>query len=152
LRSRHSATEKSFARSFVLALGIVFPLIVYSPRSQAATISFSSIASNWLVSGAGASNAVPFQVTVNHLSISSNGMESGMFIAGGSLADFDGFWEASESFFLPLDATDVSLTFSGFSSDDRAVLELNGVVIGDSGNGDPGSGDMTFVNGGALQL
>jgi hypothetical protein len=67
------------------------------------------------------------------------------------LASFDGFWEATEPFFLPLNAMGVSLSFAGFASDDRAVLELNGIVIGDSGNGDPGSGDMTFIDGGALQ-
>jgi hypothetical protein len=61
-----------FKRSFVFALGIVLPPIVYSPLSQASTISFSSVASNWLVSGAGALNDVPFQTTVNHLSITSN--------------------------------------------------------------------------------
>jgi hypothetical protein len=148
-----SITETLIGRSRVFALGIVLPLIVCSPPLQASltSISITSVASNWLVSGAGGSDDVPFQTTVNHLSITSDQTESGTFIAGGSLSSFDGFWEATETFFLPLNATAVSLSFAGFSSDDRAVLELNGVVIGDSGNGDPGSGDMTFTDGGALQ-
>jgi hypothetical protein len=127
-------------------------LVLWIPCAlRASTIGITSIASNWRVSGAGASNDVPFQTTVNHLSITSDQTENGTFIAGGSLGTFDGFWEATEAFFLPLNATAVSLSFAGFSSDDRAVLEFNGVVIGDSGNGDPGSGNMTFTDGGALQ-
>src|ERR1700722_18270922 len=127
-------------------------LVLWIPCAlRASAMRITSIASNWRVSGAGASNDVPFQTTVNHLSITSDQTENGTFIAGGSLGSFDGFWESTEAFFLPLNAAAVSLSFAGFSSDDRAVLELNGVVIGDSGNGDPGSGNMTFIDGGALQ-
>jgi hypothetical protein len=143
-------TGISLTRSFVLAFTIVAPLFVCTPFSQAGIIDIASNPANWLVSGAGASNAVPL-LTGTHLSITSNENETGAFIAGGSLANFDGFWEATETFFLPLNATNVSLSFGHFSSDDRAVLELNGVVIGNSGNGAPGAGSFNFTNGGSLQ-
>jgi hypothetical protein len=137
-------------RSFVFASTIIAPLFVCSPLSQAGTINIASEPAFWLVSGAGASNAVPL-LTGDHLSITSNENETGTFITGGSLANFNGFWEATESFFLPLNASNISLSFAHFNSDDRAVLELNGTVIGNSGNGAPGEGSFTFTNGGGLQ-
>ncbi len=143
--------SRSFlSRSFVFASAIIGPLFVCSPLAQAGAINIASEPAFWLVSGAGASNAVPL-LTGDHLSITSNENETGTFIAGGSLADFDGFWEATESFYLPPSARNVSLSFAHFSSDDRAVLELNGVVIGNSGNGAPGEGSFNFTDGGALQ-
>jgi hypothetical protein len=150
MRLRQSDTRGSLTRFFVFAFTIVVPLLVCSPFSQAGIIDIASEPAYWLVSGAGASNAVPL-LTGDHLSITSNENETGAFIAGGSLANFDGFWVATETFFLPLDATAVSLSFAHFSSDDRALLELNGVVIGNSGNGAPGEGSFNFTDGGALQ-
>jgi hypothetical protein len=149
MRLRRSNHGRSLTRFFVFAFTIVAPLFVCSPFSRAGVIDIAGEPANWLVSGAGASNAVPL-LTGDHLSITSNENETGTFIAGGSLANFDGFWEATETFFLPSDATDVSLSFAHFSSDDRALLELNGVVIGNSGNGAPGEGSFNFTNGGAL--
>ena len=113
-------------------------------------IDIRSVPANWLVSGAGASNAVPLP-TATHLSITSNENDTGVFIAGGSLASFDGFWEATDSFFLPLGATGISLSFAHLNADDRAVLELNGIVIGNTGNGAPGNGSFGFTDGGTLQ-
>jgi hypothetical protein len=145
---RSGCKKLVFTRSFVLA---VFPLVSYLPCLQASTaFDISSTPANWLVSGAGAANAVPL-LTGSHLSITSNENETGAFIVGGSLSNFDGFWAASSSFFLPLNATNISLSFGHFSSDDRAVLDLNGVVIGNSGNGAPGDGSFNFTDGSTLQ-
>jgi hypothetical protein len=68
--------------------------------------------------------------------------------SGGNLANFNGFWYADLTFPLPGDATDVSLSFSGLTGDDRAVLQLNGTNIGDYTNGgNPGTGVMSFPPG-----
>src|SRR5580698_973493 len=74
-----------------LTAGIVFSLILCSFPAKANSIDISAVPANWLVSGAGATNAVPFLVS-NHLSITSTQTEGGTFISGGSLAGFDGFW------------------------------------------------------------
>ncbi len=121
------------------------------PPAFAGTINVSAVEpSTWAVWGAGASDATPFSVN-GHLTITNNQMESGTFITGGTLSGFDGFWYAEETFTLPKDAANIALSFSSFQSDDRAVLELNGVIIGNSGNGAPGLGSMQFMDGGTLQ-
>jgi hypothetical protein len=124
--------------------------IVGPHLSRASTIDISGVAANWLVTGAGASNAVPYVVN-GHITITSTQNESGTFVSGGSLAGFDGFWFGVDSFSLPADATNVSITFASFQSDDRAVLELNGTIIGNSGNGAPGIGSINLTDGGTLQ-
>jgi hypothetical protein len=143
-------SSRQLANKFAFITGLLFAVVVYSPLACASTINVSGAPANWLVSGAGASGAVPFLVNA-HLTITSNQNETGTFVSGGALASFDGFWYGVDSFSLPGDAINVSLSFSSFSSDDRAVLELNGVIIGNSGNGAPGLGSMNFTDGGALQ-
>jgi hypothetical protein len=127
--------------------------------AAAGTINVNAVEpSNWLVTGAGATNATPFSVN-GHLTITSTQTNSGTFISGGSLSNFDGFWTAIIAFTLPADASNVSLSFSSFQSDDRAVLELNPLsnatgpsnVIGNSGNGSAGIGQMQFTDRGTLQ-
>lgn len=64
---------------------------------------------------------------------------------------FDGFWTANFAFTLPAGATGVSLSFSNLTADDRAVLELNGTILGNAYDGSaaaPASGNMTFTDGG----
>lgn len=118
--------------------------------AQAINVGTQGNASNWLVTGAGASQspAFPYGGLQQEISITDNGDQFGNFGAGGSLANFDGFWYADRSFVLPADATGVSLAFSGLEADDRAVLMLNGTIIGniDSYNG-PGLRQFTFLPG-----
>lgn len=65
---------------------------------------------------------------------------------------FDGYWTAKLTFTLPSNATSVTLNFSDLEADDRAVLELNGSIIGDAYAGSasgPAAGFMTLTDGGA---
>jgi len=108
----------------------------------------TDVAANWKLTGAGASGVTPWQLSQN-ISITSDGRSPGTFVSGGSLAQFTGFWYADESIALPADATGVSLTFSGLTADDRVVLQLNGVAIGDFflGNPNGGAGVMSLLPG-----
>jgi hypothetical protein len=105
-------------------------------------------ASNWLVTGAGASQAPAFQVG-SGISLTSTGNSTGTFVTGGSLGQFNGFWYATSTFTLPANATSVSLAFSNLSADDRGVLELNGTIIGNTLlSGSPGSqGELSLPPG-----
>jgi hypothetical protein len=146
--------DKTLYRSWLANLGFLTCLVLAisscASTSFAGTINVSGVEpSNWAVWGAGASDATPFEVN-GHLTITNNQMESGTFLPGGTLASFDGFWYAEDTFSLPADAENISLSFSSFQSDDRAVLELNGVIIGNSSNGE-GEGSMQFTDEGALQ-
>lgn len=132
---------------------------IYSQNS----IFFStSTSSGWTVTGGGAQNVTPFVVpyiegtppaNYNFLSLTSTGDSTGSFIQGGNPANFTGFWLADYTFYLPPNATGVSLSYEGFYADDRAVLTLNGQVIGATGiisiQGAPG--EMVFTDGGAAQ-
>ena len=120
----------------------------------ATTINFSTTtASNWLATAAGATN-VPAWPLGTHISVTSNAFSTGTFLPGGSLANFDGFWTATYSFFLPANATNTTLTYSNIVADDRAVLLLNGSAIGAAGTttvAGTNSGFMFLSDGGALQ-
>jgi hypothetical protein len=124
---------------------LVLLLVVGAVVAAAATIDVGTATqSNWLITGAGATNAAAVG-PAGLISVSSNGLSTGTFVAGGSLASFTGFWEATDTFFIPAGATGVELTFSNFAADDRAVLELNGVQIGNTAiNGGSGAGAMCF--------
>ena len=71
----------------------------------------------------------------SNISFSSDDKEDGTFVAGADAAAFDGAWYADLDFFLPANATNVTLSFNNLTVDDRVVLELNGVIIGDAGFG-----------------
>jgi hypothetical protein len=106
-------------------------------------------ASSWLVTGAGAtqSPAFPYGGQQQEISITDNGGQTGTFIPGGSLANFNGFWYATRTFFLPSNATNVSLAFSGLLFDDRGVLELNGNIIGNALLTSLSQGEISFPPG-----
>jgi len=110
------------------------------------TISTSNNAANWLITGAGANVAPAFQLN-DSISLTSNGLNSGTFAPGGSLAQFNGFWFADLTFSLPADAKNVVLNLNSGGFDDRAVVQLNGTDIGNGGIAGPGSGLMTFSSG-----
>jgi hypothetical protein len=115
-------------------------------------------AANWLITGAGATGATAYQVDVEkagEISLTSNGEESGKIVSGGKLSKFNGFWEATETFTLPANATNVSLTFSGLFADDRTVLQLNGHDIGNAtfkGGTTPVEGDMSLPGSGDTKV
>ena len=106
-------------------------------------------AASWTVTGAGAVNAPAFQLSAdsspNNISLISDGQATGTAAAGGSLGAFDGFFSAENVFFIPTGATDVRLDFDGLFGNDRVVLQLNGIDIGNSTYfGTTGTGLMQF--------
>src|SRR5215831_12155421 len=116
--------------------------------ASANTINFDTgTASEWQVTAGGAVNATPYVVfgggsyQGNLITVTSDESSSGMFLPGGSLANFDGFWTATFTFSLPSNASNVQLNFANYINDDRAVLELNGNVI--SSSGIPNGGNFT---------
>jgi hypothetical protein len=113
-------------------------------------------ASNWKITGAGATGASAFQVDINdpgEIGITNNGHSNGSIVSGGSLSKFNGFWYADETFTLPSNAVNVTLSFSGLFGDDRVVLELNGVMIGNATlPGETGAGVMSFPGPGDTDL
>ena len=121
--------------------------------TSAQTIYFStSTITGWTVTTGGAIDATPYPFG-SELSVSSTGTGVGTFVAGGSWSAFDGFWTAQFTFFLPANASNVSLEFSDLYADDRAVLTLNGTTIGSAGipyQGDAIDGSMVLSDGGAL--
>jgi hypothetical protein len=62
--------------------------------------------------------------------------------------DNDGYWYAQTKFTIPANATKITLAISSLFADDRVVLELNGKVIGSTGIGAPGAGEMVLTDGG----
>jgi hypothetical protein len=133
-------------------------LVVEGPAS-ATTLSLNTDGTTpWTVNvpGEGISGATPYLVGYSQnsfsqaLSLTSNGNSGGTFVSGGSVGSFDGFWTLNYMFTLPSTASGLALNFSGLFADDRAVLELNGTMIGNTdqtGNGMV-SGQMTLTDGG----
>ena len=122
--------------------------LITAGSALAGTIALDTATAPWTVSGGGAVNATPF-VIGGALSITSNTFNTGTFVTGGRAANFDGFWTASLQFFLPANATNVGLSYTNLQCDDRCVLELNGNIIGSAGIFGPGTGAMTFTDGGS---
>jgi hypothetical protein len=111
----------------------------------------------WQATAGGAVDATPFVVSgfgnangQNVISITSSGGDSGTFLPGGSLANFDGFWTAKYTFTLPANAFNVQLNFINFFVDDRGVLRLNGNIISSAAVGSV-VGSMVLTDGGASQ-
>jgi hypothetical protein len=63
-------------------------------------------------------------------------------------SDNDGYWYAQTKFNIPAGATKVTLAISSLFADDRVVIELNGKIIGSTGIGSPGAGNMVLTDGG----
>lgn len=76
-----------------------------------------------------------------NISFTSNGNSTGTMAAGlpASTSSFDGFWVAELDYTPPVGSTGVTLSFSGLSADDRAVLYVNGVAEGNTA-WSPGTG------------
>jgi hypothetical protein len=63
-------------------------------------------------------------------------------------SDNDGYYYLQAKFVIPAGATKITLAVRSLFADDRVVAELNGKVIGATGIGAPGAGDMTLKDGG----
>ena len=88
------------------------------------------------------------------ISLTSDGGGLGDFVQGGSLANFDGYWTATYTFYVPANAINPVLEFTNFFADDRAVLKLNGTIISSTGAVPPGGsldGFMVLTDGGPAQ-
>ncbi|MDB5324399.1 MAG: sorting protein [Phycisphaerales bacterium] len=122
-----------------------------SAMAVTADLGTAGNAASWRITGAGAVAAPAFQVSANgsgEISLTSNGFNNGTFVSGGSLSSFNGFWYADETFTLPANASSAALTFSNFYGNDRAVLELNGTIIGNVDHlGATGNGIFSFPPG-----
>ncbi|HTY88167.1 MAG TPA: hypothetical protein VMB80_11930 [Candidatus Acidoferrum sp.] len=144
-----------------LAIAAALPIC-----ARAATIPFdTSTASDWSVTAGGAQNAAPYVVPVNFyapngsyvgnvISITSTCNDSGAFLPGGSLANFDGYWTAAFTFYLPANAANVQLNYADFFADDRAVLTLNGTIFDSTGltpDLAQNNGAMVLTDGGPAQ-
>jgi hypothetical protein len=146
-------------------------MVTHSAASGATLDIGAATSSNWTVTGGGAVNVAPYiatgsfgrgqglpAVTLSGMSLTSTSDTNGTFVAGGSFNNFDGFWTADYRFFLPANASSITLNFANLYSDDRVVLTLNGTPIGATGiiaghnnpTGGP-DGSMEFTDGGALQ-
>lgn len=127
--------------------------------AQANMINFDTgTGSNWTVTGGGAVNAPAFYLALPEITLTSNSFNSGTFATGGTVAQFNGAWYADFQFTLPAGASSVSMSFTNLFADDRTVLQLNGVNLGDyflnnSANNPPltGSGVMRFPGEGSDQ-
>jgi hypothetical protein len=110
----------------------------------------TGVSPNWTVSAGGASDVQPYFIDGGErdLALTSDGFSSGTPVKGLNLSTFDGYWTANLSFFLPSNAINPVLTYSNLSADDRVVLELNGVPIGNAGKPNGGLGFMTLSDGG----
>jgi hypothetical protein len=80
-------------------------------------------------------------------SVTSTGNSQGTFAGGGTVSGFDGFWALNLGFNLPSNANNVQLSFDNLFADDRAVLEVNGTIVGNYSIGGT-TGFMTFTDGG----
>jgi hypothetical protein len=111
----------------------------------------------WTVTTSGISNVAPFviytnaEISVPAIGVTSTGVGTGFFLLGENLTNFDGFWTATNQFYLPPAATNVSLTFSNLGFDDAGVLFLNGTPIAatdtHSASNGTTSGRVVFQNG-----
>ena len=135
-------------------LAVSISLCIALPRRVGAAVINLGTPANaaaWSVTGAGAAGSPAFQVSANgagEISLTSNAASTGTFVSGGTLASFNGFWYADQTFSVPAGSTGVSLSFDTLFANDRAVLELNGVIIGDVDHlGATGAGKFSFLPG-----
>jgi hypothetical protein len=121
-------------KAALLVVGVVAVLGTASLAFGQTTIELGTAgnASQFLITGAGASGATAYQEG-NSISLTSTADRSGTFVTGGSLASFNGLWYADETFTIPAGATGVTFTYSGLAGDDRVALLLNGTTLSSVG-------------------
>jgi len=116
----------------MLACCPVAPVVLLNDEASAISIDVSTSNPGWVASYGGFSGSA-FHYScgsVDCISISSNGTNSGNFVGGGTAAAFTGTWSAQLSFFLPVNAQNVTLAYNSIGVDDRATLSLNGTDLG----------------------
>lgn len=131
-----------------LQRAILVPLALIGPLSAGTLDIDTTTSGSWTVNApsVGIYHSVPLAgYLANSITLFSGG---GACTTPGCYDTFDGFWTANFTFTLPADATSVDLSYSDFDVDDRAVLELNGNIIGDLTDSGGGPGNMTFTDGG----
>ena len=135
----------------VSAFACTLFLVPGRAAGQSLDLGTAGNAANWFITGAGATASPAFQVAANgpgEISLTSNALPDGIFVGGGSLAKFNGCWYADEFFSVPSYASNVRLAFDSLYGNDRAVLTLNGTIIGDGNyTGFTGPGVMAFSPG-----
>ena len=120
------------------------------PQSRVTTYFSTADPAEWRVSGGGATNETPYEIGAA-LSVISGG-DTGTYVAG--MTNFTGFWLADYVFYLPQNASDISLTCSNLYVDDRGLLLLNGSPIAATGIpyfGSLNPGSLVYTDGGAPQ-
>ena len=134
--------------SFIAMILLAFLALSASLRADVINLGTPANAASWKATGAGAVNVPIFQVNANgpgEISITSTSTSAGVFVPGASLANFNGFYSADNDFFLPANAMNVRLDFNGLFGNDRVVLQLNGIDIGNTTFfGTTGLGVMKF--------
>jgi len=125
----------------VFRLAPVFGLVVIA---QANTIDIgTSNAANWTVTADGSTFA-GFQLG-GAVTMTSTGNSLGSSPI--DLTKFDGVWLAALTFTLPADAINVALNTSALLADDKLVVSLNGVDIGNALVGGNSGAGTFFRNG-----
>jgi hypothetical protein len=119
------------------SIAISFCCFFISPVNAAVMLDLGTPgnAAIWRITAAGAVQAPSFQTNVNRngsISITNNSLVSGNFVQGASASNYNGFWIAQSDFVIPSGATSVQLQFSQLWANDRVVLSLNGVPIGNA--------------------
>ena len=131
---------------------VVWAAILFGLNTVDATVLDigTGVSPNWTVSAGGAADVQPYFIDGGErdLALTSDGFSTGTPVKGLNLSTFDGYWTANLPFFLPANAINPVLTYSNLSADDRVVLELNGVPIGNAGKPNGGLGFMTLTDGG----
>ena len=135
-------------RSFI---SIAILLAAAGVTARANSIDVSTGTANWTVSLPieSVSAVTPFGAgggDGSNLCLSNTCGAGGTWVTGGGVAGFDGFWTAQLTFTIPAGATGVTLTYPAFTVDDRAVLELNGVIFASGSSA--GMGEMELTDGG----
>ena len=126
-----------------------------SLQGQNIDLSTPGNAADWLITAAGAVNAPSFQSNVNRpgtITLIDNSLISGNFVSGASVNQYNGYWHAENSFQIPAGATNIQFDFEDLWANDRVVLSLNSVDIGNATfGGGTGAGLMRFDENGSDQ-
>ena len=130
---REVLMKKRFWVWVCLLVVLLLPIALLNDEASAISIDVSTNNSGWVASYesfSGPAFHYSCGVVADCISISSTGFNSGSFVGGGSAAAFTGTWGARLSFFLPLNAQNVTLAYASLGVDDRATLSLNGSDLG----------------------
>lgn len=111
-----------------MAVSSLLAGLALTAAAQSATIDVSTSNPAWQASYAGGSGpAFRYPCPIHTcISISSTGFGDGVFVGGGTAAQFDGVWSGTLDFVLPAGGRAVRMELTLHGADDRATLYLNG--------------------------